>query len=93
VNTALGLAYYDDATAERELSDRPESAWRAVDDQDPFTGDVDLAKDMLWLECDFEFIEASSVTPLGVRRAPLGAKLVRFVCPRCGQHHESLHFR
>ena len=89
----LGLAYHDEATAERDVSDMLESAWLAVGKQDSFTGYVDLEKDMVWLECDFEFVDASSVTALGLRHAPLGAEMVQFVCPHCGQRHESLRFR
>ena len=87
------LAYDGETIAESEMRDMLESMWRAAGEQDLLSADPDLGKNMVWLECEFEFVDASSVKALGVRGSSLGAEMVRFVCPRCGQLHESLRFR
>jgi hypothetical protein len=93
VELTAELAYDGEAIAELEMRDMLESVWRAAGEQDSLGADPYLEKNMVWLECDFEFIDASSVKTLGVRGSSLGAEMVRFVCPRCGQRHESLRFR
>jgi hypothetical protein len=93
VDLDLGLAYYDESTAEQERSQRLERAWRTPGDQELAAEDFELEKDMVWLECDFEFVDTSSVKILGARNAPLNTEMVRFVCPHCGKRHESLRFR
>jgi hypothetical protein len=47
----------------------------------------------VWLECNGELVDSSSVTVLGVCKFPLGFEMIEFVCPRCKQRHEALQFR
>jgi hypothetical protein len=47
----------------------------------------------VWLECNGEPYDHRSVQVLGAGDLIDGAAFVKFVCPRCGQAHQSLLFR
>jgi hypothetical protein len=70
-----------------------ERVWRELDSRDQSdTSSGDESKSV-WLECNGELVDASSVKVLRVRKAALGFEMLEFVCPRCKQRHESLEFR
>ena len=66
--------------------------WRELGEREAANADLDDDGDSLWLECNGELVDASSVQIIGVRTTALVADLVEFVCPRCNQRHESLRF-
>jgi hypothetical protein len=70
-----------------------ERVWRELDtrDQSPTSPGDDC--ESVWLECDGELVDSSSVKVLRVRKSSLGFEMLDFVCPRCKQRHESLQFR
>jgi len=66
-----------------------ERVWRELDTRDQShtsPGDV-------WLECNGELVDSSSVKVIRVRKSSIGFEMLEFVCPRCEQRHESLSFR
>ncbi len=66
--------------------------WRELGEREQVDADFADDSDSLWLECNGELVDASSVEIIGVRTTALVADLVDFVCPRCNQRHESLRF-
>jgi len=64
----------------RELGERGDAA-------------ADEARDTLWLECSGDLVSVASVGRLTERNSALGVAMIEFVCPRCGERHESLRFR
>ena len=52
-----------------------------------------LGQSKVLLECDSQLIDIESVDAVGIREPVPGVELVKFICPRCHQRHESLRFR
>lgn len=48
--------------------------------------------DSVWLECTGELVDAPSVKRVGIRHSACGFETLVFVCPRCGEPHESVRF-
>ena len=70
-----------------------ERVWRELDTRDQsYTSPGDDCESV-WLECNGELVDSSSVKVLRVRKSSFGFKMLEFVCPRCKQRHESLQFR
>ena len=70
-----------------------ERVWRELDSRDQsHTSPEDDCKSV-WLECNGELADSSSVKVLRARKSPLGLEMLEFVCPRCKQRHESLQVR
>jgi len=70
-----------------------ERVWRELDSREqPDTSPGDDVNSV-WLECNGELVDSSSVKVLRVRKASLGFEMLEFVCPRCQLRHESLQFR
>ena len=67
--------------------------WRELGEREQAETDFSADRDSVWLECSGELVDAGSVTIVGVRMPGLVAEIVKFVCPRCKQRHESLRFR
>jgi hypothetical protein len=67
--------------------------WRELAEREEAEAAFDDDSDSLWLECSGDLVDARSVKILGVRMSARVAEMVAFVCPRCGQRHESLRFR
>jgi hypothetical protein len=67
--------------------------WRELGEREDAEADFGADRDSVWLECNGELVDAGSVTIIGVRMPAAVAEIVEFICPRCGQRHESLHFR
>ena len=67
--------------------------WRELGEREEADVDFRADRDSLWLECTGELVDAGSVNIIGHCMPGLVADLVEFVCPRCNQRHESLHFR
>jgi hypothetical protein len=55
--------------------------------------DLDDDQDCVWLECNGELINADTVECVSVRKPMPDAVTIVFVCPHCGDLHESLRFR
>ena len=49
--------------------------------------------DSVWLECNSDLVDAASVKLLAIHKSACGLETLLFVCPRCGEPHESLRFR
>jgi phosphoribosyl-AMP cyclohydrolase len=54
---------------------------------------IDDDQDCVWLECNGELINADTVECVSVRNPLPDAVTIVFVCPHCGELHESLRFR
>ena len=67
--------------------------WRELDTRDHSDTGPEDDCDSVWLECNGELVDSRSVKVLRVRKSPFGYEMLEFVCPRCGQRHESLQFR
>jgi hypothetical protein len=78
-------------SVETESRETFERLWRELDRRERLKEDADR-RTGFWLECNGELIDSGSVKVLGVRKSALGVKLVEFVCPFCGQRHESIRF-
>ena len=53
----------------------------------------ELGESKVCLECNGELIDIGLVDAVGIREPVPGVELVKFVCPRCDERHESLRFR
>ena len=69
-----------------------ERVWRELGEREDSEMDSHVERDSVWLECNGDLVDATSVKILGVRRSDLGVRIVDFVCPRCKARHESLRF-
>ena len=49
--------------------------------------------DSVWLECNGELVDATSVKFVGARKSACGFETLVFICPHCSEPHESLRFR
>ncbi len=67
--------------------------WRELEEREESQADPDADRDSVLLECSGDLVDAGSVKIVGVRKSALVVEVVEFVCPRCGQRHESLRFR
>jgi len=70
-----------------------ERVWRELDTRDQSHTSPGDDCNSVWLECNGELVDSSSVKVLRVRKSSLGFEMLDFVCPRCKQRHESLQFR
>ena len=77
---------------ETDIQETFARVWRELGEREHADADFGADRDSLWLECNGELVDASSVEIIGVRTTALVADLVDFVCPRCNQRHESLRF-
>jgi len=68
-------------------------AWRELGVREEAEMDLRGDCDSLWLECIGELVDAGSVTIVADRTCGRMVGIVEFMCPRCGQCHESLRFR
>ena len=73
----------------RKTFDRVRGEVAARDDED--NGPA-LDRNSIWLECNGDLVDSSSVKVVRVRRPEFDAEIVEFVCPQCKQVHESLRF-
>ena len=70
-----------------------ERVWRQLGEREELHADADAEHDSVWLECDGDLVDASSVRTLGVRKSAPGIEVLQFLCPHCHEPHESLRFR
>ena len=67
---------------------------RELDTRDPsHPSSGEDCNNSVWLECNGELVDSCSVKVLRVRKPFPGFEMLKFVCPRCKQRHESLQFR
>ena len=70
-----------------------ERVWRELDTRDESNMSSRQDCNSVWLECNGELVDSCSVKALRVRKSRLGFEMLEFVCPLCGQRHDSLQFR
>jgi len=66
--------------------------WREMATRDDEEDEPDTDRNSIWLECNGELVDLSSVKVVRVRRPEFDAEIVEFVCPQCKELHESLRF-
>ena len=69
-----------------------ERVWRELDTRDQSHTSSGDDCNSVWLECNGELVDCTSVDVLGVRRSGLGVEMLEFICPCCDRRHESLRF-
>jgi hypothetical protein len=69
-----------------------EQLWREMEDRDDTETSPDLPNRWVRLDCNGELVDIGSVGLTGVRDSALCGELIKFVCPRCNEQHESLRF-
>ena len=67
--------------------------WRELRARERADANSELGESKVWLECNSELVDIGSVASVGIREPVPGIELVKFLCPRCRQRHESLRFR
>jgi len=93
MTSILGPDFEYTPSVETDIRATLERVWRELDTRDQsYTSSGDDCNSV-WLECDGELVDSSSVKVLRVRKSSLGYEMLDFVCPRCKQRHESLQFR
>ncbi len=80
-------------SVETDIRTTFERVWRELDSRDQSHTSPEDDSKSVWLECNGELADSSSVKVLRARKSPLGLEMLEFVCPRCKQRHESLQFR
>jgi hypothetical protein len=78
---------------ETDIRETFERVWRELDARDQSHASPGDDCESVWLECNGDLVDSSSVKGLRVRKSPLGFETLEFVCPRCKQRHQSLQFR
>ena len=73
----------------RKTFDRVRREISARDDDDD---GPPLDRNSIWLECNGDLVDFSSVKVVHVRSSDFDAEIVEFVCPQCKHVHESLRF-
>ena len=86
------LSFHDASNLDIGLGTSFEKAWRELDDWDEGQTGSDLPDRWIRLDCNGDLVDIGSVGLVGVRESALAGELIEFVCPRCGQQHESLRF-
>ncbi|HEY1459773.1 MAG TPA: hypothetical protein VGH59_06900 [Casimicrobiaceae bacterium] len=62
----------------------------ALDASDPMN---ESEGDSVLLECTGELLDVGSANLVRVRNSAYGFETLLFMCPRCGEHHESVRLR
>jgi hypothetical protein len=65
---------------------------REISARDDDNNGLALDCNSIWLECNGDLVDFSSVKVARVRGSAFDAEIVEFVCPQCKQLHESLRF-
>jgi len=68
-------------------------AWIDGDTDEISGAGCEVEGDSIWLECNGELVDEDVVKRLAVPKSAVGFETVLFICPRCGEPHESLRFR
>ena len=66
--------------------------WRDMAAREDEEDEPDADRNSIWLECNGDLVDFSSVKVVRVRRSGFGAEIVEFICPQCKKLHESLRF-
>lgn len=74
---------------DRKTFDR---VWRDLDVRDDEENEPSADRNSIWLECNGDLVDGSSVKVVRVLGAGFDAEIIEFVCPRCKKPHESLRF-
>lgn len=69
-----------------------ERIWRELGDRKERQEPPEVHR-RIWLECDGDLVDASTVKVVGIRHSVFGVDMIQFVCPRCGVRHESIRSR
>jgi hypothetical protein len=86
------LSFNDASNLEIDLTTSFDKAWRELDDWEKGEASSDLPDRWIRLECNGDLVDIGCVGLVGLCESAFGGELIEFVCPRCGQHHESLRF-
>ena len=91
--SVLDSSFAYSCTGDAEAHDTFARVWRELGERDACDdADDEMDRNSVWLECNAELVATGSVKSLGVRRSALGVEMLQFMCPRCGERHESLRF-
>src|SRR5262249_16792032 len=63
------------------------------DSEEVSDAETETEGDSVWLECNGELLDLSSVKLLSVCKSTCGFETLLFVCPGCKEPHESLRFQ
>ena len=86
-------SFRDAWTLESDPTTSFEKLWREVEEREKREVNVDPAHQRVQLACSGERVDIGSVGLVVSRESALSAVLIEFVCPRCGELHESRLFR
>jgi len=89
MNATFDPQALDDAAIDLDIVNDFERAWAMLDDGD----EPAPAGESVLLECNGELLESSAIDIVDLRKIRGGAEVIEFICPRCGEPHESLRFR